>query len=148
VGEGIANNFSTSGARVVNTKVENVGTDLHQAFGVEGSYLINNGMKRKIENFEEHSENWWIDNATISVDHSTLLNPAKQTANIFAEAGNNACSVHETVTNSLLAGGGWTFYFCIHNSGNNGSSIAVKSNRIARRICLGSVISNYQNRGG
>ena len=40
------------------------------------------------------------------------------------------------------------FYFCQHNSGNNGSSIEIKNNRFARMVCTKREISDVQGRGG
>src|SRR5262249_30241812 len=83
--EGLSNDHSDPGATATDVRVENVGTPFHQLWTVDESYAISNGVKHKVENYEEHQEVWWADNAPISADHDTFLNPSKQTAVIFSE---------------------------------------------------------------
>jgi hypothetical protein len=148
VSEGLRNAYSNPGASAVGMKIENVGNPLFQLWTLRESYAIVNGMQHKIESGEEHSEDWYVDRNDITAIHDTLLNPSKQTADLFAESGGGPCTNHETVENSLLAGGGYVFYFCQHTSGDSGSSISIKNNRIARRVCTKGILSNWEGRGG
>jgi hypothetical protein len=70
-------------------------------------------------------------------EDDTMLNPYEQTATIFCDTDlgqGGACAIHETVENSLLAGGGFTLYPCA-NATSPGGTVVVKGNRFAR--CLG-----------
>jgi hypothetical protein len=79
-----------------------------------------------------HAENIYICSGTVNVDHSTLLNEQGQTATVF---GDTICGGKNnyTVTNSLLAGGGYVFYPQANGSGSGGTT-TITGNRIAR--CL------------
>lgn len=79
-----------------------------------------------------HAENIYICSGTVNVDHSTLLNEQGQTATVF---GDTICGGKNnyTVTNSLLAGGGYVFYPQSSGSGSGGTT-TITGNRIAR--CL------------
>jgi len=79
-----------------------------------------------------HAEDIYICSGSVSVDHSTLLNEQNQTATVF---GDTICGGKNTytVTNSLLAGGGYVFYPQANGSGSGGSTV-IAGNHIAR--CL------------
>ena len=81
-------------------------------------------------------------------NHDTLLNPSKHTAVIFGESGGGKCVNHETLTNSLIAGGGYMLYFCQNTSGNSNSSVEIKNNRFARRVCVKGETVDVEGRGG
>jgi hypothetical protein len=146
--EALRNNYSNAGATAINDRLENCAECLHQTWTINESYVIANGEEKADESGQSHAEDWWFDNGTISANDDTLLNPSKQTAVVFAESGGGSCENHETVTNSLLAGGGFVFYFCAHSSGAGSSSIDIKNNHFARDICTKKEISNYEGRGG
>ena len=149
VGEGLRNNYSNPGAVATDVRIENVGTPLHQNWTLEDSYLISNGEQHLAEQGVEHQEDWWFSNNTIVANHDTLLNPSKQTAVIFGETSKGPCSNHETITNSLLAGGGYMLYICSNsNNTNNGSTINIKNNRFARMLCSKSEHTDTESRGG
>jgi hypothetical protein len=82
-----------------------------------------------------HAEDIYICSGLVDVDHSTLLNEQEQTATVF---GDTICGGKNTytVTNSLIAGGGFVFYPQANGSGSGGSTV-ITGNHIAR--CLGSV---------
>jgi hypothetical protein len=83
----------------------------------------------------DHMENLYFDDHTATIDHNTFLNPVPQTANIFANTNNGsggACSNRLTVTNNLLAGGGFTIYPCGNASSVGSSMLSFTGNRIAR----------------
>ncbi len=145
----ITNNYQNAGDLANKDRFENCGTCIYYAWTVENSYVNNNGLLNLDESFVNHAEDWYISNSTIVANHDTLLNPSKQAAEIFAQvAEGTPCNNHETVTNSLLAGGGYMFYFCAHSDGNEGSTIDIKNNRFARMVCAKAEESNYEDRGG
>ena len=148
VEEALRNNYSDSGAVARKDRIENCAECLHQAWTLEDSYVISNGRAHAEESGAAHAEDWWYSNNTIVANHDTLLNPSKQTAVIFGESGGGKCVNHETLTNSLIAGGGYMLYFCQNTSGNSNSSVEIKNNRFARRVCAGKELSNWEGRGG
>jgi hypothetical protein len=132
------NNISNAepGFTAVGDRIENCGTCLYYAGSLENSYVDNNGLLGLDEKAVNHAEPWYFSNGTITANHDTIYNPAKQAAVIFAAVANGTkCNDHETVANSLLGGGGYVFYFCAHSSGNEGSTIDIKDNRFARLVC-------------
>jgi hypothetical protein len=142
--EAIRNNHSDDGAVASKDRLEDCAECIHQLWTLTESYVIANGRAAASG---VHTEDWWFDNNTITANDDTLLNPSKQTAVIFAE-GSGACENHEKVTNSLIAGGGFMFYFCTHASSIGKSTIEIKDNRFARRICTKAVVEDVQGRGG
>jgi hypothetical protein len=146
--EALRNNYSDAGATAIKDRLENCAECLHQTWAISESYVIANGEEKADESGLAHAEDWWFDGGTVSANDDTLLNPSKQTAVIFAESGGGSCQNHETVTNSLLAGGGFMFYLCAHSTGAGSSSIDIKDNRFARMVCTKKEIENYEGRGG
>jgi hypothetical protein len=83
----------------------------------------------------DHVENVYFDDGTFTANHVTLLNPIGQTAVIFGNVNGGsggACQNHLTVTNSLLAGGGYTIYPCGNGTGAGSSSTVITGNHFAR----------------
>ncbi len=146
--EAIRNNHSNAGAVASKDRFEDCAECIHQLWTLNESYVLANGREKADEDGTAHTEDWWFSNNAIVANDDTLLNPSKQTAVIFAESGGSACSNHEKITNSLLAGGGFVFYFCAHSTGAGSSSIEIKNNRFARQICTKKEIENYERRGG
>jgi hypothetical protein len=143
----LANNHQDSDDVARNVRIENANAAFWYAWTVENSYMLANGQEGLDENGQAHTEDWYLSDSTIVANHDTILNPSKQTAVIFAQTG-GTCQVHETVTNSLLAGGGYMFYFCAHATGAGSSSIDIKNNRFARMTCTHKEISDFEGRGG
>jgi hypothetical protein len=87
-----------------------------------------------------HAEDIYICSGTVNVDHSTLLNEQGQTATVFGDTicgGKNNFSV----TNSLLAGGGYLLYPQANGSGSGGSTV-ITGNHIARCLSAETVSSD------
>jgi hypothetical protein len=61
---------------------------------------------------DDHVENMYVEDKTVSVTHSVLINRISQTANIFMDSG---AGNHLTLKNSMLAGGGFSMYVCPKN---------------------------------
>jgi len=83
----------------------------------------------------DHLENIYLDDASLSIVHNTLLNQAPQTANIFGNTNNGSdgpCENHLTIDGNLLAGGGWNIYPCAHATSVGSSSSQITNNRFAR----------------
>jgi hypothetical protein len=85
---------------------------------------------------KDHLENIYLDDASLSIVHNTLLNQAPQTANIFGNTNNGSdgqpCVNHLTIDGNLLAGGGFSIYPCAHASSAGSSQVSITNNRIAR----------------
>jgi phage baseplate assembly protein gpV len=83
----------------------------------------------------DHLENIYTDNATLVATHNTLLNDQPQTADIFANTNNGSdapCKNHLTISDNLLAGGGFAIYACAHGTSEGSSAVSITGNRIAR----------------
>ena len=91
--------------------------------------LINNSIST------DHFENIYTDDSTLTLNHNTFLNPMPQTANIFANTGNGsggACRNQLTISNNLLAGGGYSIYPCGNATSQGTSTVSITGNRFAR----------------
>ncbi len=145
--EAIRNDHSDPGAVASKDRLEDCAECVHQLWTLSESYVIANGRAAALG---AHTEDWWFDNNTITANDDTLLNPEEQTAIIFGE-GSGACEDHETVTNSLVAGGGYLFYFCTHSTSAGSSTIDIRDNRLARCATTEeyvSVTGGYQCKSG
>ena len=84
----------------------------------------------------DHLENIYINNATLTVDHSVILNPVPQTSTIFGNTNNGVdgqpCQNKLTITNNLLAGGGQMVTACAHAASSGSSNVSISNNRFAR----------------
>jgi hypothetical protein len=104
---------------------------------VTDSYINANGTYGSGSNIA-HIEDIYVSDDTVSVDHSVLFNPSGQTATIFMDTGGGSGGPgddHLTVTNSLIAGGGWTLYPSAKSTSVGTGTMNVSNNRFAR--CLG-----------
>jgi hypothetical protein len=89
-----------------------------------------------------HDEDIYVCGTTVNVDHSTLVNTHQQTATVF---GDTICGGNDfTVTNSLLAGGGFVLYSQANSRSEVGST-NISGNRIAR--CKTSLLYNSGSGG-
>jgi len=76
-----------------------------------------------------HDEDIYVCGTTVNVNHSTLINRHSQTATVFGDAG---CGGNRfTVTNSLLAGGGYLLYPQANSDSRTGT-MRVAGNRFSR----------------
>jgi hypothetical protein len=125
----IVNDYAGSANSAVNDYFYNCGECIHGPWTVNQSYVIVNGMRGT----SDHYEDWYFSDDTISANHDTLLNTYDQTAVIFGDTSGPADN-HITVTNSLIAGGGFTFYPDGNASSKGSETTNISNNRIAR--CL------------
>lgn len=94
---------------------------------ISDSYMIVNGQFSGA-----HYEDIYACGTSITANHDTLLNPQPQTATVF---GDTICGSNNfTVTNSLLAGGGFLLYPAANSSSVGSNTMNVSGNRFAR--CL------------
>jgi len=92
----------------------------------------------------------YCDGTTLNVQHSTILNPYPQTADIFCNTGGGtggACDNQLTVNNSLLAGGGYLFYPCGNASSAGSSSVTITNNHFARCTTMPTITNAYGGNG-
>jgi hypothetical protein len=79
----------------------------------------------------EHFDGYSSDGGANQVyDHNTIRNPCSQTSAILESTNSGAIS-NVTITNNLMAGGGYTLY-CAATSGGVGGTEVVTGNRFAR----------------
>jgi hypothetical protein len=100
---------------------------------VNDSYVITNGM----QGTDDHLEDLYYSDESISMNHDTLLNPADQNSVTFGDTqfgSGGPCDNHIRITNSLLAGGGFVIYTCGNASSVGSSTMNVSNNRFARCI--------------
>ena len=110
-------------------------TDIDALCWCGNANLQDNYSKIHLAIANDHLENLYLDGHTLTANHNTFLNDHPQTANIFANVNNGsggACSNHLTVTNNLLAGGGWSIYPCGNGTSQGTSTTTITGNRFAR----------------
>ena len=115
-------------------------TNTTDGVGVWGGDTLNVSNSYIYANADEsgtHNEPIYANTATVNVTHSVLLNSTNQTADVFMESS-SPCSNHMSLTNSLLAGGGYTIYACANSTGAGTSTMTVTNNDFAR--CLGTPV--------
>lgn len=112
----------------------NCGECVHgEPWTIDDSYIISNGM----QGTAEHIEDVYCDDGTITAKHDTLLNPQNSVAEVFCDTNDGrggACSNHVSVSNSLLAGGGFLLYACGNSSSVGSSTMSITDNRFGRCI--------------
>ncbi|HVV67334.1 MAG TPA: Ig-like domain-containing protein [Candidatus Saccharimonadales bacterium] len=133
--------------RNLGSTIQVIGSYLHgcdsNLYSVGNTTFTDDYGLSKIDISNDHIENIYFSDSTVTVNHSTLYNPVDQTAVIFGNVNGGqggTCSNHLTVTNSLLAGGGYTFYPCGNGSSAGSSSISITSNHLAR--CLSTEVDS------
>ena len=94
---------------------------------IENSYVISNANAQGA-----HTEPLYMEDVSVTINHNTLLNPQTQTAEIFAASSSSSCDNHLTVTNNLLAGGGYVIYACSGIGGIGSSTLTFTGNDFAR----------------
>jgi hypothetical protein len=117
-----------TGLVMTRDRVENCADCLQTNGTVNESYVSSNGGINK--HGTDHYEDWFVpEGRTIRGNDDTLVNPENQTAEVFV-VGTSGCRDSTTITNSLLAGGGFIIYAC--------GNLTFTGNRIAR--CLKSPV--------
>jgi hypothetical protein len=99
---------------------------------------------------DDHLEDIYCDGgSTITANHDTLINDENQVATLFCNTGGGSggsCDNHVTMTNNLLAGGGFLLYECGNASSVGSATMNISNNRFAR--CLTPPIAFNSSQGG
>ena len=143
VGEGINNNYSQPSSVADHDYIYNCGECVHGPWKLTNSYVKSNATISG-----EHYEDIYCSDATFVAEHDVLINPHEQTANLFCDTrggSGGAADNHITLTNSLLAGGGFSLYPDGNSSSVGSSTMTVTGDRFAR--CLSTPVYN-QGSGG
>lgn len=134
---GVILNNNGSNTLVKNNYMYNAGGGAPGAGGgsatVENNYELVNAIVPS-----QHYEPVYCSDNTLTVHHNTLINVHDQTAEIFCDTGGGsggACDNHLTITDNLLAGGGYVLYPCGNASSVGTGTSDIENNRLAR--CLG-----------
>jgi hypothetical protein len=128
--QAITNDGDAARTSATNDLLINCGECVHGAWKLDNSYV---DVTATIPG--EHYEDWYFSDATISANHDVFINPREQTAEIFGDThgGNGGAADNRiTVTNSLLAGGGYMIYTDSNSSSVGSSRMHITGNRFAR----------------
>jgi hypothetical protein len=150
--EALRNGWNNTGAVASSDYIYNCGDCVFGEWKLTNSYVLNNGEADRPEpsnpngKSQAHYENIYFVNSAFVAENDTLLNPESQTAVVFGNTYNGsgysgACHNRLTVTNSLLAGGGYMFYPCGNATSVGNATMTIKNNRFAR--CLGTLERPY-----
>lgn len=85
----------------------------------------------------DHLEDIYCTDGTVIANHNTLLNNYNSVATLFCDTNGGrggSCDNHITMTNNLLAGGGYIVYECGNASSVGSATMNISNNRIARCI--------------
>jgi hypothetical protein len=115
--------------------IYNAAEDWHGSGTLKNSYVQAGAVFTDSEG-PSHNEDVYLSDSSWSGDHNTLLNSDGQTAVLFGDNNGGAKGTpgdnHWTVTNSLLAGGGWLMYANAGATTVGSSTMNISNNRIAR----------------
>ena len=138
--------------------IYNCGECVHNdGWTVENSYVITNGTPCQdgysgstCEGGDDHFEDVYCDTGSDAITHNTLLNPNSQTAVVFCNTNNGVtgepCANHLSITDNLMAGGGFILYSCGNASSAGGSTLSFTNNHIGR--CLRTPLTYQPSTGG
>jgi hypothetical protein len=139
---GVWNHYNNPGARMIRSYIHGSPDNWEGRVDlVKDSYMVVDAALPG-----SHDENIYVWCTTVNVDHSTLINHHEQTATVFGDTldceGNRF-----TVTNSLLAGGGFTLYPQAASEDHPvpNAKTTVTGNRFAR--CQGGKVYNDDSGG-
>lgn len=111
--------------------IHNCSECIHTSLTVNDSYVAITDATVTGSYGEDHYEDWYFSDDTISANHDTLLNKHDQTAVIFGGSGAKADN-HITLTNSLLGGGGYMLYPYGNSSSVGSGTMNISNNRFTR----------------
>lgn len=143
VEEGLNNNYSQAGSVADHDYIYNCGECVHGPWKLTNSYVNSNATISG-----EHYEDIYCSDATFVAEHDVLINPHEQTANLFCDTsggGGGPADNHITLTNSLLAGSGFSLYPDGNATSVGSSTMTVTGNRFAR--CLSTPVYNQASGG-
>ncbi|HEX3976162.1 MAG TPA: hypothetical protein VHW96_07835 [Solirubrobacteraceae bacterium] len=85
----------------------------------------------------DHLEDIYCTDGTVTANHDTLLNTYNSVATLFCDTNGGrggTCDNHITMTNNLLAGGGFIVYVCGNATSVGSGTMNISNNRIARCV--------------
>ena len=132
VEEALSNNYSNSSTSADHDYIYNCGECVHGEWKLTNSYVT---VSANISG--AHYEDIYCNDETFVAEHDVLINPHGQTANLFCDTelgGGGPGENHITVTNSLLAGAGYSLYPEGNSTSVGSSTMTITGNRFAR--CL------------
>jgi hypothetical protein len=139
---GVWNHYNNPGAQVIRSYIHGSPDNWEGRVDlVKDSYMVVDAALPG-----SHDENIYVWCTTVNVDHSTLINHHEQTATVFGDT--LGCGGNDyTVTDSLLAGGGFTLYSQAAGESHSipDAKTVVTGNRFAR--CLGTTKYNSGSGG-
>ena len=142
VEEALNNNGGSSNTTADHDYIFNCGECVHGTWKLTNSYVTSNATIST-----DHYEDIYCNDTTFVAEHDVLINPHEQTANLFCDTNDGSggpADDHITLTESLLAGAGYSVYPQGNSSSVGSSTMNISDNRVAR--CLGPQVSN--NGGG
>jgi hypothetical protein len=152
VEEALSNNYANANTTADHDYIFNCGECVHGAWTLTNSYVIVNG---KVPNCgsecPDHYEDIYCDSSTFIAEHDVLLNPEGQTAALFCDTGGGSggpAENHITLTNSLVAGGGYSLYPQGNSSSVGSSTMDIANNRFARCLTTPVHESGTECKGG
>jgi hypothetical protein len=132
VEEALSNNNGNPDTVADSDYIYNCGECVHGTWTLTNSYVTSNATIST-----EHYEDVYCNDTTFVAEHDVMINPHEQTANLFCDTNGGsggAADDHITVTDSLLAGSGYSLYPQGNSSSVGSSTMTVTGNRFAR--CL------------
>jgi hypothetical protein len=148
VDEALANNDGNDDTTADHDYIQNCGECVHGAWTLTNSYVIVNGTLPNCgSECPDHYEDIYCNDDTFVANHDVLLNPYNQTATLFCDTNNGsggAAMNHITLTNSLIAGGGYSLYPQGNSSSVGSSTMDISNNRFGR--CLTAQV--YESHSG
>jgi hypothetical protein len=143
VEEALSNNGGSEDTTADHDYIFNCGECVHGTWKLTNSYVTSNATIST-----DHYEDIYCNDMTFVAEHDVLLNPHEQTANLFCDTNDGsggAADDHITLTNSLLAGSGYSVYPQGNSSSVGSSTMNISDNRFAR--CLTSQVYNSESGG-
>jgi hypothetical protein len=142
--EALSNNYANANTVADHDYIHNCGECVHGAWTLTNSYVIVNGTVPNCgSECPDHYEDIYCNDSTFVAEHDVLLNPEGQTAALFCDTGGGSggpADNHITLTDSLVAGGGYTLYPQGNSSSVGSSTMDISGNRFAR--CLTAPVHN------
>jgi hypothetical protein len=136
VEEALSNNYANVDTVADHDYIHNCGECVHGAWTLTNSYVIVNGTVPNCgSECPDHYEDIYCDSSTFVAEHDVLLNPEGQTAVLFCDTNGGsggAALNHITLTDSLVAGGGYTLYPQGNSSSVGSSTMDISNNRFGR----------------
>jgi hypothetical protein len=143
VEEALNNNGGSSDTTADHDYIFNCGECVHGTWKLTNSYVTSNATIST-----DHYEDIYCNDTTFVAEHDVLINPHEQTANLFCDTndgGGGPADDHITLTESLLAGAGYSVYPQGNSSSVGSSTMNISNNRVAR--CLTSQVFNKASGG-